>query len=437
MMDEFPLPEERATGDVVETRVDQATPSATAPRNDPYASLRHRDYRWFAIASLVVSVGYNMQSMAVGWELYARTGSLMALGWVGFVQFVPIVGLSLPAGHLADRLDRRRVLAGAHALSAFASAGLAALSLARGPVWLIYLCLFVAGVARALSGPAAASLLPLLVPRAAFANAVTWKSSGFHLASVIGPAAGGALIAAFHSAAPVYLIKTALTLVFVAVVVALKPRRPQRPEEAITLNSLLAGLRFVLGAKLILAAITLDMFAVLLGGATALLPAYAEDILEVGPTGLGWLRAAPALGAFVMGVAIAYLPPMRRAGRTLLWVVAGFGAVTILFGVSQWFWLSLLALFAAGALDQVSVVVRHTLVQLRTPDELRGRVSAVNGVFISCSNELGGFRAGSVAALAGPVFSVVSGGVATILVVVAVARLWPQIARLRSLQEDG
>ncbi len=402
-------------------------------RHDPYAALRNRDYRLYAVGGLFAAIGSNMQAVAIGWELYERTGSAMALGWVGLVQALPVIGLALPAGQLADRWDRRRLVMQGLGLTALCSAGLAYGSFTQGPVSVMYGLLFLSAVARALTWPASSALMPQLVERAVFSNAVTWKTTSYQVASVAGPALGGLLIALGRQAGVVYGLTAGLTLLNLALVTRVRPPAVIRASEPVTWASVLAGLGFVWRTKAVLAAITLDMFAVLLGGATALLPIYAKDILAVGPTGLGWLRAAPAIGAFGMGLVIAHRPPFRRAGRALLWAVTGFGLVMIGFGLSRWFWFSLVMLVASGALDNISVVIRHSLVQLSAPDAMRGRVSAVNTVFISCSNELGEFESGFVAAWFGPVVSVVSGGIGTILVVLAAARLWPQIKELRSL----
>ncbi|MEI6083803.1 MAG: MFS transporter [Verrucomicrobiota bacterium] len=405
------------------------------PSHDPYAAVRYREYRFLLFGGFLANLGSQMQTVAIGWELYERTHSAMALGWVGLVQFLPIILLSIPAGHLADRFDRRRLVIAAQLLMAGASVGLAVLSFTHGNVAWMYACLFAGGVARAISMPAGASLLPALVPRAAFSNAVMWRTTAWHLASTVGPALGGLLIAALTLPAVVYALDAGLILIFIGCLLAMKLRLPTHRGDSATVRSLLAGFRFVWDTKIILAAITLDMFAVLLGGATALLPVYAKDILHVGPSGLGWLRAAPAIGSLLMGLGLAYRRPLQRAGPALLWAVAGFGATMIVFGLSRSYWLSLGMLFASGVLDSISVVIRHTLVQVATPDSLRGRVSAVNGLFISCSNELGEFESGTMAAWFGPVVSVVSGGVGTMLVVVGVAALWPQLRRLGALHE--
>lgn len=406
---------------------------AGAVPHDPYAALRHRDFLLFIVGSLFSALGANMQAVTIGWDIYDRTGSAMALGWVGLVQALPVILLALPFGQLADRLDRRRLIMVGMSVSAICSAALAYLSARQASVSVIYGVLLIGAVARALNWPAMSALMPTLVPRAVFSNAVTWNSARFQIASVAGPALGGLLISMTHSAKVAYWTTSGLMLLFLALLALIPPRPIRRSPEPASVRSLLAGLGFVWRTKVVLAAITLDLFAVLLGGATALLPIYAKDILRVGPTGLGWLRAAPAMGAGLMALIIAHRPPMRQAGRTLLWAVIGFGLVTIGFGLSKWFWFSLLMLGAAGAFDNISVVIRHSLVQLSTPDEMRGRVSAVNAVFISCSNELGEFESGFVAAAFGAVASVVSGGIGTILVVLLAGKIWPEIRRLRTL----
>jgi MFS family permease len=410
--------------------------SEVQERHDPYAALRHRDYRLYFAGRLVNVIGTQSGSVAVGWEVYERTRSPFALGLIGLVIGVPVVGLALPGGHFADNYDRRRLVTISGVLMALSSAGLAAISHWHGPVPLIYVALFGSGVASAFNYPARISLLPQIVPRETFPSAVAWNSTAFLVSAAIGPALGGLIIAATHAATPVYLLEVVLTLAFILLVRAIKGKQMVRSSEPLTLESLAAGFRFVRETKIILAAITLDLFAVLLGGATALLPVFAKDILHVGADGLGWLRAAPSVGALLMAIVIAHLPPMRRAGRKLFLSVAGFGLATIVFGVSRSFALSLAMLFALGALDAISMVIRSTLVQVRTPDAMRGRVSAVNGMFVDTSNELGAFESGAVASLVGPVWSVVGGGVGTLLVVVAIMRKWPALARLDSLQPE-
>lgn len=404
-------------------------------RRDAYAAFRFRDFRLLLAGSLLANTGRNMLSVAIGWELYERTGSAMALGWVGLIQGLPIILLSMPAGHLADRVERRLIVSFTEIILAVVSFSLAFVSLRQGPVAWMYALLLANSIAHAFNGAASSSLLPLTVPEKIFSNAITWKSSSFQVASVAGPALGGMMIAMFKGAAGVYLTNGIASLLYASFVFMISHKPVARVAEEVTLKTLAAGFRFVWQTKIILATITLDLFAVLLGGAVMLLPIYAKDILHVGPHGLGWMRAAPAAGAFVMAFAMAHMPPSRQIGKLLLWAVAGFGVATIIFGVSQWYWLSLLMLALTGAFDNISVVVRHSLVQLRTPDAMRGRVSAVNNVFISSSNELGAFESGLVAAWFGAVFSVVSGGIGTILVVLLTAKIWPEIRNLKSLHD--
>jgi len=298
-----------------------------------------------------------------------------------------------------------------------------------------YVILFTAGTARTFLWPSSSAFLPLLVPRKLFPRAVTWSTGTFQLSAVAGPAAGGALIALTHHAAVVDGVNAAAALICLVLVSLVQARQSAPSREPMNLRSLGAGFQFVFAQKVILGVISLDLFAVLFGGATALLPVYAKDILHAGPDGLGLLQAALPVGSLVCALVLAHSPPMQKAGRAMLWAVAGFGLATIGFGFSRWFWLSFAFLFACGAADNVSIVVRHTLVQLLTPDEKRGRVSAVNSLFIGTSNELGGFESGLVAQYLGPVFSVVSGGVGTILVVIAVALLWPEIRKYGKLDE--
>ena len=420
----------------------------TRADHDSYAALRERDYRFYLISSILSTIGGEMLLVAVGWELYARTHSPLALGWVGLVLGLPVVALALPAGHLADRMSRRQIARVAHLVMALGASGLAAVSFGRGAVGWIYLFLFVTGCASAYSMPAKWALVPQLVPKGALANAMTWNSTGWQVASVVGPALGGLILGIAHGgsgpaheasrAGWAYALDAALFLIVFGTISAIAERPPVG--EAVgkmSRESLLVGLRFVRRTPLILATITMDMLAVLVGGATALLPIYASDILRVGPEGLGWLRAAQSAGAFGMALALAHRPPLRRAGPSLLWAVVGFGVATIVFGFSRNYALSLAMMVLMGALDNISVVVRSTLLQVLTPDAMRGRVSAVNGIFISTSNELGSFESGIAAWLLGPVVAVVAGGVGAILVVAGVAAIWPQVGRLGSLEKAG
>lgn len=407
------------------------------PDHDAYAALRHRDYRCLLGGGVLSSIGSEVQAAAVGWELYLRTDSAAMLGYAGLVQFLPVLLLALPAGHAADHFSRKRIFQTAAGASALASLGLAALSFFQGPVEWIFACLLLAGTARAFTGPARSSLLAHVVPAEVLGNAVAWNSSGWQVANVAGPALGGLVLGLAGQARAAYLLAALCALTCAGLLIPIRPRPAKRPAAVRSLASLLDGVRFVRRTEPLLAAITLDLFAVLLGGATALLPIYARDILQVGPVWFGWLRAAPALGAVVMAILLAHRPPLRRPGRALLAAVAGFGLATIAFGFSQNVVVSFAALALMGALDNVSVVVRGTLMQTLTPDEMRGRVAAVNTVFISSSNELGAFESGMTAQWFGPVASVVGGGVGTLLVVLLVMLGWPQLVRLGRLRPPG
>ncbi|MDA0658355.1 MAG: MFS transporter [Planctomycetota bacterium] len=415
--------------------------TATTDReHDAYAALKIPAYRAYFIANLIAILGMQMQTTAVGWDIYERTDSKLALGYVGLVQFLPSVLLTLVTGQVADRVPRRLVLACSVLTIAIASAGLAWISYRQLDDRLIFVCLFAIGVARSFVIPAKAALLPQLLPLKLFSNAVTWNSSSFHLASVLGPAIGGFLISYWGGATRIYVLDVyaALYFVFMICTIRLPPAEPRAPS-ASPLQELVAGINFVRKNQIILGSISLDMFAVLLGGATTLLPVYAEDILKTGPVGLGWMRAAPAIGALLMAIVLAHRPPMARAGQALLWSIVGFGVATIIFGLSRNYFLSLSMLFLTGAFDNVSVVIRHTLVQTLTPNAIRGRVSAVNGLFIGASNELGGYESGLVAHFFGTVASVVSGGVGTILIVMAAAATLPRLrdyGRLGSTESD-
>ncbi len=404
---------------------------AGSPRpHDAFAALRLPVVRAFALGRMSAVAGVQMLSVAVGWQLYERTGSAWSLGLVGAFELAPVLVLMLPAGHVADRFPRRNVAVFAYLLLAVAALGLALVSARQSPVSLIYLLLVLVGTARAFASPSVASLLPQLLSPDQFANANAWLASGFQLAAISGPALGGWLIALGDGDATAAFVAAAVSqLVFVALLLRLPARPPARTTTAGP-RELFAGFGFIKRHPVFLAAMTLDLFAVLFGGAVALLPMFAKDILGVGPVGLGWLRAAPALGAMTMALLTTRLPPWQRPGRALLITVAGFALATIGFGLSRSMALSLVCLFLTGVFDSVSVVIRLTLEQVLTPDTLRGRVSSIHYVFIGFSNELGGFESGATAALFGPVVSVAGGGVAALLVVVVVAAVWPQLARL-------
>jgi MFS family permease len=401
--------------------------------HDPYAALRSRDYRRILTVNVLSACGSGMQFLAIDWEVYHRTGSKAALGLIGLFQFFPVLLLAIPVGHLADRISRKKLFVLAQVILASASAGLFIHSHYQWPVIWMYPILTVIGIGRAFSAPARWALLPQVVPPEALANAVTWNSSGWQVSTVLGPALGGLVIANTGIAAGAYAGTTIGYAIGALVISTIRPRPMQRSPERPSMDTLLAGLRFVWNTPLILATITLDLFAVLLGGATALLPVFQTDILRVGVTELGWMRAAPSVGALAMALVMAHRPPLKRAGPTLLLCVAGFGLATIVFGLTDNLMLSITMLAITGALDNVSIVVRGTLVQLLTPDDMRGRVSAVNTIFIVSSNELGAFESGMTAAAFGPEASVVGGGIGTLLVVGWVMIKWPQIMKLGPL----
>ena len=443
----------------------QDAPNPAIPTRDAYAAFRSAAYRSYATSGFISMLGRQMLGIALGYEIFQRTHSATALGLVGLMGALPIIFLSIPAGITADRLNRKAIILLSQLISVLTSIGLVVLALehvaipsiaplaagtrvlyALAGVFgeksgvffepampLMYLLLFINGITRAFGWAARGALFPNLIPRAALSNAVMWNSSTFELTCVLGPALGGLAIAGFGVPA-VYAIDAFCGLVGFAFMLPIHAPQTIATSHPHALRDLFTGLRFVHGNKVILATITLDMFAVLLGGATALLPIFATQILHVGAVGLGWLRAAPSLGAVLMAFALAHRPPLQKAGRAMLLAVAGFGAATIVFGLSKNYALSFVALALTGACDNISVVVRHTLVQLLTPDAMRGRVSAVNNIFIGSSNELGAFESGVTAARFGLVLSVVGGGIGTILVVLATAWKWPQVRRIGPLQ---
>jgi len=404
-------------------------------RRDSLRAFRSANYRAFAAGFASGGLGLQMLATAVQWELWERTQDPLWLGYSGLARALPVLLLSLPAGHAADMVDRRRMLVATQALFALTALAFAASSWLHAPAWWLLVLLVLSGVVRAFAGPTRASLLPLLVPRSRFENAVTWNSAIFHTAAVVGPIAASILLTMAGGAVLVYLITAVLCAVFAVAAMRLRPRASSKAPASLTLRSMLGGMGHIVREKTLFGAITLDLLAVLLGGATALLPIFADEILHAGPIAYGALRAAPAVGAVLMAFVLAARPTLAPAGPILLVSVAVYGLCMIGFGLSTSITLSLVLLAASGAADNVSVVIRHVLVQTRTPNQIRGRVSAVNTVFIECSNELGAFESGLVARLFTPVVSVVSGGIGTILVVGFVARAFPALRRLRDLRE--
>jgi len=415
-------------------------------KNRAYAILRNRDLRLYLSGRLIAIIGQQMLAMAVGWELFHRTQSVLMLAFVGLAQVTPMILLTLPAGHLADNFSRKKIITLMTLVMATSSLGLTLISYTQAPVFLMYVCLFINGATRTFQTAASASFLPSLVDRKDLSRAVNWSATTFQLASIIGPAAaGGIILWAGHRAFPIYAINMCGQLIFCFMMTQIHTHHVVANREKMSFKTLLTGFEFVFQNKIILGIISLDMFAVLLGGATALLPVYAALILNVGPLGLGFLQDALPIGSLVCSFILAHRPPIQKAGHSLLWAVTAFGAATIGFGLSRWFWLSFAMLFICGLVDNVSVVIRHTLVQLLTPDEKRGRVSAVNNLFIGTSNELGEFESGSVAQLLGQtigntkamgaMLSVVLGGFGTIGVVIAIALIFPLVRTYGRLDE--
>ena len=398
--------------------------------------MTHPGFARFLLARLAVSIAVQMQTVAVGWQIYAITHDPLDLGLIGLSQFLPFVLLVLPAGHVADRKSRTRILTACFALEficallllAFTHAGLSV-------VWPVFMVMVLFGIARAFSMPAGQALMPNLVPREYFSRAVAVNSSAWQVSTIAGPAIGGLV----YLLGPEYVYGSVAVLLAISVVLMAGIRSPPQAAqtEPDSWHTLLEGLRFVWKRKIILGAVSLDLFAVLFGGATALLPAYASDVLKVGPDGLGILRAAPGVGAALIAIAFAWSPIARRTGPMMFAGVAIFGFATVVFGVSTSFLVSLVALTLLGGADMVSVYIRHMLVQLETPDAIRGRVSAVNAVFIGASNELGEFESGLTAAWWGLKPAVVVGGVAS----VAIAGLWmrwfPDLRRMDRFPGSG
>ena len=396
--------------------------------------LQHRDFALYVVATVATAFAIEMSFVAIGWQVYAIHRDPLDLGLVGLAMFVPLPLLALPAGHLADRYPRRTVLALSIGLDAAVAVGLLAVTRAGADeTWPFFVLAFATGVASALGAPAGRAMTPSLVPQELLVRAFAQRSAAFQASVICGPALGGLLFAVQPEL--VYAVATGFSLVALAAILALRSGREGVGSGSPDLRSVLGGVLLVRRTPVLLGAISLDLFAVLFGGAVALLPVFARDVLEVGPAGLGVLRAAPAVGALGAAVVLTRRPVRRRAGGTLLTVVALYGVTMIVFGLSETIWISLLALAAGGAVDMVSVVLRQTILPLVTPDELRGRVNAVEMVFISASNELGAFESGVAAALIGAVPAVVIGGVLTIGVALTWTKLFPALRHVDRLDE--
>lgn len=408
-------------------------------RHDPYAALRIPNFRWFVASLMAMTVATQIQAVVVAWQIYELTHDPLSLGLIGLAEAVPFIGVALFAGHVADRVNRLRISLVALAALFLCSLALLGFTLSPGiisvgRIWPIYLVIFLSGIARSFLQPARSALGAELVPRELYPNAVTWRSSTWQLAEVVGPAIGG-LVYGFGSATAAYGTDAAIMAIGVLSLVRMRHSpEPSTVANESFLESLATGIRFVRGQPVILGALTLDLFSVLFGGAVALLPVFAAEILRVGPQGLGALRAAPAVGAVLMSLVLAHLPPLRRAGPALLISVAVFGLSIIGFGLSRDFLLSMALLAVSGMSDTVSVVIRSTLLQVLTPQHLLGRVSSVNAIFIGSSNEIGAFESGAAARLLGTVPSVVLGGLATLVVVAVTAVKVPGLRRLKEIR---
>ena len=397
-------------------------------------AFQYPSFRFYQAGRFLAVGASEMQSVAVGWQVYEITKRPLDLGLVGLAQFLPGIILFLVAGHTADRIPRKRIIIVCNAGFAICSALLFTFTaLGMKSVQPIYAVLTLIGVLRAFNGPASQAFLPLLVPEEHFPNAIAWGSTFFQAATIVGPTVGGILYGWSGDAKIVYGLAVLSMLCALVSFANVKVRNLQRPRGTASLSTVLDGFRFLWKTKLVLGAISLDLFAVLLGGAVALLPVYAREILLVGPWGLGIMRAAPGVGAITMAIAVAHWPLRKNAGATMLWCVAGFGAFTVVFGLSRNLFLSLAALVLIGATDMVSVIVRATMVQLATPDEMRGRVSAVNMLFIGASNEFGQFESGITAHWFGTVPAVVMGGIGTLLIVTLWSWWFPELRRVDEL----
>jgi MFS family permease len=403
------------------------------PRGDALGPFRYADYRRFVTMVFFLALAQQAQGVAVGWDVYERTGSALALGLVGLAQFLPVLAFFLPAGQLADRYDRRRMILASLALWGASAALLAWSSWTHAPVAATYVAIAMTGAGTVLNRAARDAMVPALVPLPLLARGVAFNQGLFQTASFAGPAIAGLLIATSGAALAVHLFDLVCIAIGVGAVVLMAPHAMHGTRAPASWSGVFAGLLHVWRTKLVLGTMLVDLVAVLFGSVTALLPIYAKDILDAGAGGLGILSAAPAVGAALMAVTQGLRRTYRHAGNAFLGAVAVFGLATLVFAFSTSFWLSAAALVVVGAADNLNAVIRQTVVQIYTPDDLRGRVSAVNRVFISSSNELGTLESGLVAAMIGPVFTAALGGVATLAVALMGRRLFPEIARLRTL----
>ena len=410
----------------------------TATKRDPYVALRYKEFRAYILARFLITIAITMQAIIIGYEIYELTNSKLLLGFIGLTEAIPAIGNALYGGYMADKSEKRTMLVGFVALYALMCFALLVITHTysissigkENVVILIFIIIFLTGIARSFSGPASFGLAAQIVPREVYQSAITWSSSAWQSGAVIGPAIGGLLLGYMGIT---YTFSVIVVLLIIAVFSLLQiERKPVQyiPKNETVFESAMQGLKFVFQNKVILSCISLDLFAVLFGGAVALLPVYAKDILHVGAEGLGLLRASQAIGAIIMLFILAYYPIKKNAGIILLLAVFGFGLFIILFGISKIFWFSMFCLMMSGALDGISVSVRHTIIQLSTPDEMRGRVSAVNSMFIGSSNEIGEFESGATAHVMGTVPAVIFGGCMTCLVVIITYFISPSVRKL-------
>ncbi|MCC7333334.1 MAG: MFS transporter [Flavobacteriales bacterium] len=410
---------------------------------NPYAALKHREFNYFLLIRFALVFAWSMQFIIIEWEVYSLTKDPLSLGLIGLMEVLPALSLALYAGHIVDQKEKRGLLA--KCIVAFISVSLGlfivtnpkiqALFSNQGLIWLIYFFVFAGGIIRAFVGPTIFTLFAQVIPKSDYANAATWSSSAWQIGSVLGPTVAGFSILwmGVNLSMLLVLLFALISLVFLFKIKKKAILNPKVGEPVI--QSLSEGIKFVFKTKEILGAITLDMVAVLFGGAIALLPIFAQDILQVGPKGFGILRAAPSVGSFITILTVAYFPLTRNAGIKLLGAIFGFGLSIILFGVSTVFWISLIALFLSGVFDGVSVVIRQTILQLKTPDEMRGRVASVNSMFVGSSNELGALESGVAAKLLGTVRSVIFGGSMTLLIVIITTLTSPKLRNLDLFDE--
>ena len=408
----------------------------SAVKTDAYAALKIKDFRYFLFARFVLSLAIQMQSAIVGWQVYSYTKDAFSIGLIGIAEAIPFIAVALFGGHFADILNRKKIIVYCDILYLISSVVLLLLTfkfsylITSYGVITIYSIIFFTGIARGFIFPSQTALMAQIVPRELYANSSAWNSSMFHIAMVSGPAIGGLLIGFFGINVAYFAV---VTLIFISLVLYLNVKSrptPQKIKKESLFESLGSGIKFVFNNQVILGALSLDMFAVLFGGAVAMLPIFASEILKVGAEGFGFLRAAPAAGAVFMSLFLAHNPPMKNSGKKLLFCVAGFGLCIIVFAISRNFYLSLFLLALSGMFDNVSVIIRQTIIQLYSPDDMRGRIASVNSVFIGSSNEIGSFESGLAARLIGLIPSVIFGGTMTLIISVITAKIAPKLRNL-------